>query len=115
MASSLQKVLQEMQSSSAVPAESVAQAEQYMTSLLTGIQKIAVSAQQAALMQQDILQPFSEQTDDRINEYTETEPALVSTTASRRLRQKTDPLSARYDPYNNPEVFRQVREPNLGK
>ena len=104
MADALQKVLIEMNASPTVPQETVAQAGQYMTALMSGIQNIANTAQQAAAQHAQPLLPQASPMDFHdAAENVETDGAY--TAIPRRMQGKSANGCVRSDPYTNPEVF----------
>jgi hypothetical protein len=104
MADALQKVLIEMNASPTVPQENVAQAGQYMTALMSGIQNIANTAQQAAAQHAQPLLPQASPMDFHdAAENVETDGAY--TAIPRRMQGKSANGCVRSDPYTNPEVF----------
>ena len=104
-ANALQKVLNEMQTSPTVPQESVAEAGLSMTSLMKGIQSIAVAAQQAATAQ-------NQHQHQQLDFHDAAESIETGSTgfapAPRRMAAKTGNGTVRSDPYTNPEVFQPV-------
>ena len=114
MASALQKVLGEMQLSGAVPSETVSQAEQYMKSLMAGVQAIAVVAQNNAALQMPATDEFAECGDAEgiVGDHACSTASIATGFAavSRRLGSKSNAGCVRSDPYTHPEVFQKTRD-----